>query len=293
MARDRLTLGGIPEASHDPARARILVDGDDEGRFELVQRRGHRGVCSAQDVARLRRRSRYGIMQAFRQTLEAGIRWKLIRENPRSWQAQTLNRGGRRSVPFAIEEVDRLALELGPLYGPLVVFAAETGLRPSEWIAIQHADVQREDGVLVIERSVSRGRLKAYGKTARSRRRVPLSRRALEALDSLPRRLDTRLVFPSPRGKHLDLENWRRRDWHPALDAAGIPSRRIYDLRHTFATHALAAGLSIFEVARFMGTSVRVIDSTYGHLAHGSEQLARQRLDVWALNGRGGETGTQ
>ena len=62
------------------------------------------------------------------------------------------------------------------------------------------------------------------------------------------------------RGKHLDLENWRHRDWHPALDAAGIPSRRIYDLRHTFATHALAAGLSIFEVARFMGTSVSVID---------------------------------
>ena len=33
--------------------------------------------------------------------------------------------------------------------------------------------------------------------------------------------------------------------------------------------------------------------STYGHLAHGSEQLARERLDVWALSGRGGETGTQ
>jgi integrase len=65
------------------------------------------------------------------------------------------------------------------------------------------------------------------------------------------------------------------------------------DLRHTFATHALAAGLSIFEVARFMGTSMRVIDSTYGNVAHGSEQLARERLDVWALNGRGGETGTQ
>jgi integrase len=147
--------------------------------------------------------------------------------------------------------------------------------------------------VLVIERSVSRGRLKAYGKTARSRRRVPLSRRALEARDSLPRRLDTRLVFPSPRGKQLDLGNWRRRDWHPALAAAGIPSRRIYDLRHTFATRALAAGLGIFEVARSMGTSVRVIDSTYGHPAHGSEQLVRQRLDVWAFSRRRGETGTQ
>jgi integrase len=206
--------------------------------------------------------------------------------SPRARATGSCRRSGRRSrQEFAGSSSARTR--------PIVVFAAETGLRPSEWIAIQHADIQRDDGVLVIERSVSRGRLKAYGKTARSRRRVPLSRRALGALDSLPRRLDTRLVFPSPRGKHLDLENWRRRDWHPALDAAGIPSRRIYDLRHTFATHALAAGLSIFEVARFMGTSVRVIDSTYGHLAHGSEQLARQRLDVWALNGRGSETGTQ
>ena len=237
--------------------------------------------------------SRYGIMQAFRQTLEAGVRWKLIRENPAKLAGPYPQPHRSEIVPFTIKAIAGLALELGPPYGPLVVFAAETGLRPSEWIAIQHADIHRDDGVLVIERSVSRGRLKAYGKTARSRRRVPLSRRAVDALDLLPRRLDTRLVFPSPRGKHLDLENWRRRDWRPALDAAGIPSRRIYDLRHTFATHALAAGLSIFEVARFMGTSVRVIDSTYGHLAHGSEQLARERLDVWALNGRGGETGTQ
>jgi integrase len=35
--------------------------------------------------------------------------------------------------------------------------------------------------------------------------------------------------------------------------------------RHTFATEALAAGVSIFELARLMGTSVKVIDRTYGH----------------------------
>jgi integrase len=42
-------------------------------------------------------------------------------------------------------------------------------------------------------------------------------------------------------------------------------------LRHTFATEALAAGVSIFEPARLMGTSLKMIDRTYGHLARDSE----------------------
>ena len=43
---------------------------------------------------------------------------------------------------------------------------------------------------------------------------------------------------------------------------------------------ALDAGLSIFELARYMGTSVEMIDRVYGHLAHGAEDTARARLDA-------------
>jgi integrase len=42
--------------------------------------------------------------------------------------------------------------------------------------------------------------------------------------------------------KALDLHNFRNRNWKPAQKAAGIaPLRRVYDLRHTFATFALRA----------------------------------------------------
>ena len=51
-------------------------------------------------------------------------------------------------------------------------------------------------------------------------------------------------------------------------------------MRHSFATWALDAGLSIFELARYMGTSVEMIDRVYGHLAHGAEDTARARLDA-------------
>jgi hypothetical protein len=44
------------------------------------------------------------------------------------------------------------------------------------------------------------------------------------------------------------------------------------------ATEALAAGVSIFELARLMGTSVAMIDRTYGHLACDSEASIRARL---------------
>ncbi len=109
---------------------------------------------------------------------------------------------------------------------------------------------------------------------------MPLSTRALEALDATPRRLDVRLVFAGVRGGVIDLKNFRRSQWKPALDSAGIPSRRIYDMRHSFATWALDAGLSIFDLSRYMGTSVEMIDRVYGHLAHGAEDTARARLDA-------------
>ena len=44
-----------------------------------------------------------------------------------------------------------------------------------------------------------------------------------------------------------------------------------------------SAGLSVFELARYMGTSVEMIDATYGHLAAGTERAARERLDAFVL----------
>lgn len=55
--------------------------------------------------------------------------------------------------------------------------------------------------------------------------------------------------------------------------------RRIYDLRHTYATWSLAAGINIFTLARRMGTSVQMIDRTYGHLAANADDHERALLD--------------
>jgi len=55
-----------------------------------------------------------------------------------------------------------------------------------------------------------------------------------------------------------------------------VPLRRVYELRHTFATFALRADISTFDLSRYMGASLTMIDRHYGHLARdGREHTIR------------------
>ena len=126
-----------------------------------------------------------------------------------------------------------------------MTFAAATGLRPSEWASIERRDVDKVRRIVYVRGT----------KTARSRREVPLTRAAIAALELVPPRLDSRYVFTTTRkcpgtGEPgpFDVANFRRREWGPAIDAAGIPKpARIYDLRSTFISNALANGLTVFD----------------------------------------------
>ncbi len=54
-----------------------------------------------------------------------------------------------------------------------------------------------------------------------------------------------------------------------------------YDLRSTFASNALAAGVSVFEAARLLGTSVAMIERHYGRLLDGAGAGIVARLDAF------------
>jgi hypothetical protein len=68
--------------------------------------------------------------------------------------------------------------------------------------------------------------------------------------------------------------------WTPAVEASGIAKpARIYDLRSTFASNALAAGVTVFELAKVMGTSVAMIERCYGTLIAGAHAGIADRLE--------------
>jgi integrase len=230
----------------------------------------------------LPKRSRYAIMSALRQTLAAAERWGYMTRNPARLAGRNPPPPPRTVRAYTTGELDAIAIELSPMYRPLPAFAAATGLRPEEWAALERRDVDRQAGVINVRRTISDSEIVELGKTTRSRRQVPLTARALHALDELPLRLNTPLLFTAPAGGLFNLNNFRRREWAPAIEASGTARpARVYDLRSTFASRALAAGVSAFELARVMGTSVHMIERHYGTLLDGAGASIASRLDAY------------
>jgi integrase len=192
--------------------------------------------------------------------------------------------------PFeAWEQIEAIAAELHPAYAALPIFLVGTGMRPEDALALEWRDIDRKAAVASVERVQSNGRTKPCMKSDRQRRRVPLRSRVLEALEGHPRRLDSWLVFPAKEGGSLLLETFRTGHWTPALRAAGIEHRRVYDCRHTFASWAIRAGVQLFYLSRIMGTSVAQIGAAYGHLVPDSEEYLRGLLDEYDGRIRAGE----
>jgi len=221
--------------------------------------------------------------QALRQVLNRAVAWGFLDFNPAKRGVPNPARRAREKRPFETwRQIEAVAAQLGPVYGPMIIFTAATGLRPSELFGLERRDVDRQVGVVYVRRAYANGRLK-HTKTRLSTRAVPLQAKALEALDRLPAS-DNPILFPNMRGGRIDFRVFGRKHWRPAQTNAGIdPVRGLYDLRHTYATFALRAGVPVFAVSRFMGTSIAMIDRHYGHLANDSREHAVALLDALAF----------
>lgn len=191
---------------------------------------------------------RFEATQALRQVLNRAVAWGLLDFNPAKRGVPNPQRRPKEKRPFeSWAQIEAIAAQLGPVYGPMVIFGAATGLRPSELFGLEQHGVDREAGVVYVRRAFANGRIK-HTKTRLSTRAVPLQAKAVEALDRLPASVNP-ILFPNARGGRIDFRVFGRRHWRPAQIAAGIePIRGLYDLRHTYATFALRMNLCGFGV---------------------------------------------
>lgn len=211
------------------------------------------------------------VMRAFRQVLAAGVRYGRLSSNPAKAAGENPVPRPREVRAYSIAELNALEAELGPSYGPLAALVAAIGVRPQEAVRLERRDFDKKRRVVTVRGT----------KTTGSLREVPLSARALAALNRIPARIDTPLLFTAPEGDPVNLNNFRKREWLPAVEASGIATpARIYDLRSTFASNALAAGVTVFELAKVMGTSVAMIERHYGTLIGGAHAGIAGRLNA-------------
>jgi integrase len=142
-----------------------------------------------------------------------------------------------------------------------------TGARPSEIAAVK-ADQRHGNRLeLTVHKTDKTGEMRI----------IYLPPQAVDVLDRLPKSSSTLLGIASP--KHL---------WTKIVKEAGFTNLRMYDLRHSFASAGLAAGLSLGEIGELMGHNSTQTTARYAHL---QEELgvskATRAADVLSLMMRG------
>ena len=141
-----------------------------------------------------------------RQTLNAAVRWRYLRTNPVADAGREPDAAHRRSSRRSpAPRSTRSTLELGPTYGPLVVFAAETGLRTNEWVALERRDVDKTAQVVTVQRRFADGVLTAFPKTERSRRQRAADRAGARRIRAATGAALDEARVPGSQGRlHLD-----------------------------------------------------------------------------------------
>ena len=164
----------------------------------------------------------------------------------------------------------------------LYVLAVHTGMRQGEMLALRWQDVDIENAVLSVRRTLTRrGGKIAFGepKTKKSRRSIRLTPQAVDALRAhLERQLrdmeilgdhyqDQGLIFTTDTGAPINPSNLRQRSFTPLLKRAGLPHMRFHDLRHTCATLLLLRGVHPKFVQELLGhATIAITLDTYSHV---------------------------
>jgi integrase len=149
----------------------------------------------------------------------------------------------------------------------MVLLSLNTGVRRGELFALRWADVSFQRKILTIR-----------GVTTKSRqtRHIPLNREALDVLHAWQQQgPEADVVFPGKNGGQF---NNTRKAWSGVLSAAGIVGFRWHDLRHTFASKLVMAGVPLNTVRELLGHTTPAMTLRYAHLAPDHKASAVERL---------------
>ncbi len=151
-----------------------------------------------------------------------------------------------------------------------------TGCRRGEILDLHWDDVDRTAGDLRLQDAKAGPRM------------VPLTAPAKRVLDGIPRSPDDPWVISrgNGNGRPLNLSYY----WEAVRERAGFHDVRIHDLRHSYASRALALGESLSAIGRLLGHRHVMSTARYAHLMRDAEKAAAARvgesIGVHVTNGR-------
>lgn len=228
------------------------------------------------------------------------VKWHRIALNP--CQHLTAPRAQKTEMRYITHEQAMQLVEAARGYRieTILLVAVTLGLRRGEILGLHWDDIDFEQGMLHVSRTVSyipphtgarHMHLETDPKTATSKRTIILPTFLQEALKA--HRLQQRqervkagkaweqhqLVFCGPLGKHINPSSLWTQFKH-ALQKAGLPDMRFHDLRHSAATILLSMGVNVKVIQELLGhANISITLNIYSHVTPAMQQNAMKELD--------------
>ena len=229
--------------------------------FDLERHRRQRKQTGVSDVTINRE------LAFLRHLYTMAIVWGKATENPVKKVRFAREDNGRIRMLNPDEEGLLLA-QCVPHLKPLIITALHTGFRASELLSLTWADVDFSRRVITVRA--------AYVKNG-ERRSIPMNDVLTATLQTVKMEiLEGDAVFRTPQGRRY--RNFRTAFEH-AVQRAGLMDFTFHDLRHTFASRLVMAGVDLPTVKELMGHKSIAMTLRYTHLSTDHKQRAVRALE--------------
>jgi integrase len=210
-------------------------------------------------------------LSVLRHILYWAVDEQLLAQNPLARMKMARERRTRRQVLSIAEEESLLGSAKGHLR-TMIISALDTGMRRGEIISQRWEDVDFPRKLLSVTRSKT-----PEGES----REIPLTERLSGLL--LENRKDSGLIVDY-KGEPVRIV---KRSWKTALKNARLRHIRFHDLRHTFNTRLMEAGVLQEIRMALMGHSAGSrVHATYTHIELPAKRDAVRKLERWAQDQR-------
>lgn len=215
------------------------------------------------------------------QAMERAVRERLIVKNPTD--GTTVPKPNYAPKQILTEEQLEKFLEVvrqDPVWSDFFYTELTTGLRRGEICGLKWQDFEETTGRLHIRRAVTNrkgGGVKVgETKTEKGSRVIQLPPSTAELLRERKKKSYSDWIFHNPTVPEIPLSPSTAYDrLKTLLRYAGLPSIRFHDLRHTFATHALASGVDAKTLSGILGhTNASFTLDTYTHVTTDMQKKA-------------------
>jgi integrase len=259
--------------------------------------RYRRGRVPAEHVRGLAPKSVKNVHRLLHRALADAVSWGYLASNSAEHAALPRDKvRGRAKVKstWTVEELQSwLRVALHDRFAGMWVLAATTGMRRSELAGVHREQLDLDKEVLLVwdTRVVVRGHAQdSDGKTDSSDREISLDSFTVARLQEHLTALDDEhaafgrdyagtghlMVWPNGRRVHPDTVTSR---FNRLVDAAGVPRIRLHDVRHTYATLAMDAGVDPKIVSDRIGhANMAITLQIYTHRSTGKDRAMAQMM---------------